>query len=449
MNSIDKRNFILLLISMFSAVIMIYSDRLKGSDNRQKKNPHTKQISKHKTQLKCNNPIYDKLKKEGRKHKLNLEFTCNIQQITGRMRSFESAIFCHKPESLDVILFGDSTIGWAIIPQVIEQKTGLKVGIFALRGMYLNRRSLSVLQKIKEHYLKKDGISIFAFDQWTQEKHPNIFRRRDELSNISKMSNYKFRLFADKRFKLCNGYNVDRSKIKPERKNTSIFYTSASLFSLDAYKKYNKKTLLLQKFLRIKAGLQLPRRTFLHKKISKVFNPAWYNKKKMDDIPQTKSLVDNSINNRLKSSDENPYKFKKNGLISEFRYKRIWIRWDHYSLSIYMKKPTRMSIFSNKQPKKKVYISRYLRENSKALIEFPGQKAYLITFYPRHQNYITLRGYYNRLYKDHLKLIDLGVLHPVRGGFPMDFKAHLVNTGGLHKSLAIARWLRKNFKSGN
>jgi len=444
----DKRNLILLLSSIFVSFIIILSAKLVSS-NPIKSGPPGNKHSSHRTGRKCNNPLYDKLISAGKKQRLKLEFTCNIQEIAGRMRSFKSAIFCSRPNSLDVILFGDSTIGWGIMPQVIEQKTGLKVGIFSLRGMYLNKKSLSVLQRIRKYFLKKNGISIFAFDQWTQEKNPNIFRRSDELSDISKMSDHKFNRFAEQRFKLCNGFDVVRSRKQTDNPFTGTIYQSAALFSIDEYKKYHAGALLIQEFLRKKAWLHLPRRTYLHAKISSIFNPAWYSKKKMEDISSAGSPIDESIYSSINSTGNNPYKFIKKGLVSRIRNQRIWIRWDHYTLTIYMKKPPRLSIFSNRQPRKEFFISPYLKENAEALKNFPGRKAYLITFYPRHRFYVVLRSYYKQLYEGSLELIDLGLLHPRHGGYPMDYKAHLVNTGGLYKSLAIARWIRKYFSKGH
>jgi len=154
-----------------------------------------------------NNPLYTEFERLGALYGIDMSFTKQVETI----KPFDPAlsqdvtmlpIFCSPEKSLDVILLGDSTLSWGVIPRVVEGLSHRSVGMFAFRAMLLNRRTMNVARRVINRYLKKDGIVIFGFTVWTQLQYPDTFMR-GELLGLEAMSDTEFETMANRRYTEC------------------------------------------------------------------------------------------------------------------------------------------------------------------------------------------------------------------------------------------------------
>lgn len=304
-----------------------------------------------------NNPLYPEFQRIGIEHQIDLSFTRNVISLTPYdSRLYEDGlsfpIFCNPKKSFDVILVGDSTLSWGVMPGVIEQMTGLRVGMFAFRSMFLNRRSLAIAERVIRHYLKENGLSIYGFTVWTQMQPPGTFRR-GELLKLESMKDEEFEAFTARR-------------------------------RLECGRSHSAGTM---------------------------------------DTEQTQAAPPGP-------------RFSLN----QFQF----LKWDNETFTLVG--PTRVfSIPSRTPANEHMLFSPNHAMNARSLIGIPGRKAFLITIYAHDFPYVVQRSIYGKLYSRDLELIDLGLLHPGKRGLPMDEEDHPANTGGLEKTILIAKWLRENF----
>lgn len=116
------------------------------------------------------NPLWDDYIKIAKYYKLNLNFAKNVWNERGPNDYMIHQIFKDKPKSIDILMFGDSSLAWGVIPEIIEQITGKKVRIYAYESNLLNTKSSKLFNKLASYYLKDDGMIIYAFAIWTQNK---------------------------------------------------------------------------------------------------------------------------------------------------------------------------------------------------------------------------------------------------------------------------------------
>lgn len=298
-----------------------------------------------------NNPLYPEFQRVAAPYGVDITFTRNVTRLDGWDAGlYEDAlsfpIFCREPQSLDVLLVGDSTMSWGVIPSVVSQVSGLNVGMFAFRSMYLNTRSLRIVRRIRDAYLKPGGLSVFGYDLWTQGMDPNSFRRT-ELLQLEALSDPAFVAFREKRRQEC------------------------------------------------------------HLKKSSLMSPA-------------------------ATAARNPIAL----------HTTQFIKWDAETFTLIGPFSPR-SIHSDFPAYEHFPVSYNQQINAKSLLEFPGRKAFLISFYTTHDLYRRQRAFYETLYSRHIELIDLGRLHPVNAHYPMDDANHPANTAGLEKSILIGLWLKE------
>lgn len=70
------------------------------------------------------NPMWDEFLRIGKIYSLDLSFTKYVWEQRGPKDYLIHEIFKDKPKSVDVLIFGDSSMAWGVIPEVIEQITG-------------------------------------------------------------------------------------------------------------------------------------------------------------------------------------------------------------------------------------------------------------------------------------------------------------------------------------
>lgn len=380
----------------------------------------------------ANNPLLEEYRRRARQTGINLEFTSVVRALVpydGRLNkdSLELEIFCLPEKSLDVLLIGDSTMAWGVIPSAVEQRSGLRTGMFAMRSLYLNERMMRVTERLQKMYLKPGGITLFGFAIWTQLQEPDIVRR-GELYTFSELSDDEFRNFAAKRRRECGtnlqGPALEEPAALPFSKSALLAHTE----TLDSFREeMRSRTVRLR-----------PSR--LAEEIRREIHPAWFTEKTGSASESEKQEP---------GGPAAPDEVRERALYGDYREKISpgsfqFIRWDHQTLTATGPFALR-SIRSTLPPDPSFTPNANHKRNAGALLRLPGRKGFIITFYPEHGSYRVQRAIYRTLYPE-LDLVDLGVLHPENTSFSMDNEGHPANSGGLEKSLMIADWLRENYR---
>lgn len=387
------------------------------------------------SERRVNNPLFAEYKRRGRELNLNMDFTGIVRTLVPYDRrlnhdSLELELFCAKEKSLDVLLIGDSTMAWGVIPSVVEQRSGLRVGMFAMRSMYLNATSMRTAERLQKYYLKEGGITLFGFAIWTQLQDPEIVRR-GELLKFSRYSDEEFERFARDRRSSCNVTNETVENQRPR------------IFSRGSLDSYSAELGLLRRELRQAVGGL--RESTAARRFREWAHPAWFNARMEPAQKEVPAETAGAGSGKEQSWDAESNEFgdyRERISLGGFQF----VRWDRQTLTATGPFPLR-SIPSTAPADPRFEISEDQRTNAQSLIRLPGRKGFIITFYPEHRSYVVQRSIYAKLYKEHLELVDLGEMHPPGRGFSMDNEGHPANLGGLEKSLLIAEWLRDNFRS--
>jgi len=122
------------------------------------------------------NPLYEQLVAMPAARGLDLAFLRAVTEDRVGPGPLANPLFESAPHSYDVILFGDSTLAWGTLPQVIAQRARLKVGLFAYESGFLNRRMARIYDAIARTYLKPGGLAVHSFAAWTQVADPTLVR---------------------------------------------------------------------------------------------------------------------------------------------------------------------------------------------------------------------------------------------------------------------------------
>lgn len=338
---------------------------------------------------KFTNPLYEEFTNIAKEHDLNLAFTKDVWIQRGEVDYKVSAIFDEKPNSVDILLLGDSSISWGLIPQVLEQITGKNVAMYAYESNLLTQKTAQLFDKITSYYLKEDGMVIFSFDNWTKRQHPNDVR-------FSKEECEEMLTWSDKDF---------AAHAKANEK--SLYQT---YLSLDAYKRLYNNT---SEYLKSNYALGLSAPSLYANHIEKFINPSWHAKKSINAHPDD-----------------------------------IFIRWDIKTVTIYNPDRNATSIYSDAMPPYPMK-NKNIQTNAKAASKIHAHKrVYMVPLYAKESSYVTARNIYQSYYKElGFELCDLGLLHPKESGYSMQKCSHMANTGGLQKSILIAQWLKNYYKT--
>lgn len=387
------------------------------------------------TEQKPNNPLFAEYKRRAQQMNINLDFTAVVRALVpydSRLNkdSLDLEIFCEEPRSLEVLLIGDSTMAWGVIPSVVEQRTGRKTGMFAMRSMYLNVRSMRLVQRLQRYYLKEGGITLFGFAIWTQLQEPDIVRR-SELFKLTEYSDEEFERFVAQRRASCDPSAAEPVPV-PERRLPMT--AEPRMFSRASLEEYTKELDEVREDLRQRVGSL--RESTLSRQFRQWAHPAWFNV----HTPAQPAEPPRTAPGRTMRPDLYG-DYRENISLRSFQF----VRWDHQTLTATGPFVLR-SIPSHAPFDPNFTVNENHRVNARSLLQVPGRKAFIITIYPEHRSYIVQRSIYNLLYKEHLELVDLGVMHPPDASFSMDNEGHPANLGGLEKSLMIAEWLQKNVK---
>ena len=341
------------------------------------------------------NPFYDEFRSAGSRYGLNVEFARHASCVKGtQLKLEEIPLLGYGPKSCDILLVGDSSMAWGIVPEVIEQMTGLKVGVFTSEALILNVTIARFIDNLASYYLKDDGLLILSFGGWTQEQdaHSIVLVYVDWIYNVARMNNAEFAAYME--------------KWKKERIGGT---GSDGLLRMLSFPTYRKSVKELKNSLEKNYGLSLFQLPLYNDYIEPYINPKWHNQKM-----EMKSKV------------------------------RCYLRWNNRSIAMYSSDQGKHSIHSEALPDP-AYKNKDIAIVSAMLKKIPCRKAYQIHINYDDSKYARLRSIYASYYRDSFGLIDLGIEHPKNESYEVDEKEHTINTGGFYQSVLIGKFLKNNF----
>jgi hypothetical protein len=342
------------------------------------------------------NPFYEEFRSVGTRNGLNMEFTRHASCYkTTQLKIEDVPLLGYAPKSCDILLVGDSTMAWGMIPEVIEQMTGLKVGVFSSEALILNMTIARLIDNLASYYLKDDGLLIISFGSWTQEQNAQsmVLVYIDWICNVANMNNTEFAAYME--------------KWKKEQTERGSFNLTRML----GFPGYRESIGSLKLSIAYKYGLSLLQLQLYNDYIEPYLNPTWHNKKM-----EMKAKV------------------------------HCTMRWNNRSIIMYSADLGKRSVHSESPPDPS-YKNKDIEIVSGILKKIPGRKAYQIHITIDDSKYTRLRSIYNTYYKGSFGLIDLGREHPKDATYEVDEKEHTINTGGFYQSILIGKFLKKNFRT--
>lgn len=343
------------------------------------------------------NPLDDEFKKIGARNGLNMNFTAT--SVCNKDLNFDfkrHPVLTSPRHSYDVLIVGDSSMAWGIIPEVIEQLTGLSVGLFAMEALTLNTTVAGVINNMSDYYLRPGGLLVFGFGNWTQEQGADskVLVQTEWMNKVSKMNHGEFANFIEREKKSQNGGGGGQ----PE--NCS---------SILKFPYYRGKFLSVKETLSTKYNLALFQCQVYFDYVEKFTNPRWY-------------IVKRIMKAKIK----------------------CYLRWNNRSLTMHTLDLGIKSKYSD-APADPKYTNKDIAIVSSIIKKIDCRKAYLVHILSDDSIYARLRSIYEKYYKGSLGIIDLGKEHPVNETYPMDEKGHSVNQTGLMESILIGNFLKKNY----
>ena len=157
-------------------------------------------------EIKFQNPMHKAFAKIAKQNNLDLSFTETVWAQKGQEpvvwgpNNYKiNTLFNEKPKSIDILFFGDCTISWGMIPQVIEQMTGKKVAMYAYASNVMTVKTAELFRKIANYYLKDDGVVIYSFSNWALQKDSQIVATSvKEYEEMIAWTEDDFKKFAQK-----------------------------------------------------------------------------------------------------------------------------------------------------------------------------------------------------------------------------------------------------------
>lgn len=130
------------------------------------------------------NALIHMLAEPARTENVDLSFLDGIRQ--GRHYSLaENPIFSAEAGSLDVLLIGDSSVSWNLMRPLIEQRSGLRVGLLAYEGLTATKDFADLLRLELLQKLKPDGLLLLSFSDWNWSKPASETLKHDYLRKRS------------------------------------------------------------------------------------------------------------------------------------------------------------------------------------------------------------------------------------------------------------------------
>jgi hypothetical protein len=332
------------------------------------------------------NPVYSRFEEIGAREGIDVAFTRTAKvwkNYREQRRPIHHPIFRSAPGSWDVIIFGDSTVAWGLIPKVISQRSGLRTAIFAHAASPLNQEAAYTLRRIIDRYLAPGGRAVFMFSALNQDRPPE----RRAYGELRGLSDEAFATLAEEK---------------------ALWW-----WSYEGYTEWREDQ---EGRMVRRLGLALPSVDLYRGRVEPWLNPAWYERKQENEE-------------------------KRDG-----GYFFAWDSWGatFYTpepawKSMYSGDPTQLMDKGFREKSRTA-----LQVNSVAICDLPGRKLYGIPWYAIAPKYKSGRMIYENFYQRCMGLLDMGMLHERGVRYPMKDVAHLANEAGLLASIAIGDWLREN-----
>jgi hypothetical protein len=102
-----------------------------------------------------------------------------------------------KPEEqkkVEILIVGDSTLS-KIKPEIIEERTGKKVGMFAKVGFLLNEPMVKVIERLVEYYDVE--VVVLSFTLWTQQVNRKQQHYAEWFDEVSRMDDKEFKDYIE------------------------------------------------------------------------------------------------------------------------------------------------------------------------------------------------------------------------------------------------------------
>lgn len=343
------------------------------------------------------NPLYARLAAEPAARDLDLSFLRAVSEDRVGPGPLANPLFASPRHSFDVILFGDSTLAWGTLAPIIAQRSGLKVALFAYESAFQNRRMAPIYDAIARSYLKPGGLAVFSFAAWTQVAEPDLVR-----------------LYADDFARLAQ-------RIAPGgelRADAPATATPLSAPAIEGWRHRMRAQIFGARDARAPALRSLPAQT-------------------PDSAARNAAAAD--------------------GLLDIEAMHPRFLRADASAVTVMVDAAAALRSSASHEPS--VYrrleeviphpLSRGYFETNAAVVRAlaataPYRAVFMIPIYAAAErgSYLWQRAVYELRYADRLCLIDLGALHPTDGTLPVGKEGHVVNEGGLVKSILIGDALK-------
>jgi hypothetical protein len=332
-------------------------------------------------QRRFTNPLYDRFQEIAEREGIDVSFTRRVTRDPGQRDVRNHPLFRSAPGSWDVIILGDSTVAWGLIPQVISERSGLRVASFGFAGNVLNRKGTWLYRRIIERYLAPAGRVVLMFTSWTQVLSPEAQPHNG--------------------FEDLDQAGFDELTQRGRRRRWS-------------YRDYRELRDELERGLASRLGLRLPSVGVYGSWVEPLANPAW--------------------SARKRESRE-----------KDVRIRFGWDQWTVTLSNPNIRRWSRFSnrpavTIEVAAPEKQ---RRFAEINAEAACQLPGRKIYAIPWSETDKEYAAARAIYREYYSHAMELLDLGRLHERGERYPLE-QYHFANESGLIASLLIGDWLREN-----
>ncbi len=358
------------------------------------------------------NPLYPKYEAMAKKYDLDLAFTKNTIEKRGPINYRINTIYTKRPKSIDILFIGDSNIAWGLIPEVIEQITGKKVAVFAYESNAITKKTAELFDRISKYYLKDDGVLVLSFDNHLYKKNPNtVLISKKEYEEMVSWDSAQFVAFAKSREgKTDHTVSVD-DRAPNEKKEANTVEDLQKDHS--SFNQYQKKYRELSDYLGERLHLRLKSVDLYTLYLEEYINPEW-NKNKNVNIKNDTTM---------------------------------YLRWNMNTITLYDPNFGHYSIHSESMPSKEP-ADKNIEANAKAAAEIFGpKKIFMVPLFDKEKHYELSRSIYYTYYrKEGFELCDLGLEHPKNAKYPMEGGSHMVNEGGLLKSILVGHCLKEKLK---
>jgi len=326
------------------------------------------------------NPLFSEYERVASGQGLDLEFARSVRWQSRAPEVDRHPIFASEPGSWDVIIFGDSTVAYGVIPQVVSQASGLRVATFAVPAMGITPGNAEIYTAVAQRYLAAGGRVLLMFSVWTQMKAVN----EGVSGRLAVLDDSFFRAL---------GREAEGRRL--------------------AYRAYAERRKGWDRALQSGLGLRLPSLPLYERWIEPQVNPEWHAAKR--------ELREGALGERF-----------------------AWDGWTATLYSAEPEEYSRYSNAPAAAPRAVLdeAVRERAATRARAALSLPGEKIYVIPWYANDEVYVAARTVYQAYYSEGASLLDLGLLHERDARHPSAGRAHFANESGLVASLLIGHWLK-------